>query len=107
MVNNITIEESALKKIESVISEETPYFRVFVTGGGCSGFKYGFTLDDKPAEDDSVLNVDNIKIVIDPISLPYLEETTIQYIEDIMSSSFNIINPQAKATCGCGESFTV
>jgi iron-sulfur cluster insertion protein len=78
-----------------------------VQGGGCSGFQYGFTFDEIANEDDFVVEDSDIKILIDAMSAQYLESAEIDYVEDITGSSFNIKNPNAKTTCGCGSSFSI
>ena len=82
-------------------------FRVYVTGGGCSGFKYGFKSDDDIAFDDDVIKFDGLSIIIDSMSYPYLYGSSLDYVEDLSGAKFVINNPNAKTTCGCGESFTV
>ena len=106
----VTISDSAVKKIKNIIAEEDPSLklRVFVQGGGCSGFQYGFTLEElPPAEDDLTFEKDGIGVVIDSMSIQYMNEAEIDYKEDMMGASFTIKNPNVKATCGCGSSFTV
>jgi iron-sulfur cluster insertion protein len=106
----VTISNSALKKIKSIINEEDSSLklRVFVQGGGCSGFQYGFSLEElPPADDDFTFNKDGIGVVIDSMSMQYMNEAEIDYKEDLMGASFTIKNPNATATCGCGSSFTV
>jgi iron-sulfur cluster insertion protein len=106
----ITISNSALKKIKSIIHEEDPSLklRVFVQGGGCSGFQYGFSLEElPPSEDDLTFEKDGIVVVIDSMSIQYMNEAEIDYKEDLMGASFIIKNPNATATCGCGSSFTI
>jgi len=105
----ITISDSAVKKIKSIIHEENPSLklRVFVQGGGCSGFQYGFTLDELSEDDDFTFEKDGINVVIDSMSMQYLNEAMIDYTEDMMSASFTIKNPNVTATCGCGSSFTI
>jgi iron-sulfur cluster insertion protein len=80
---------------------------VFVQGGGCSGFSYGFTLDEQQNEDDFDFSYDEIKVLIDSMSFQYLQDASIDYKEDLMNASFVINNPQAQSTCGCGSSFSV
>jgi len=105
----ITISDSAAKKIKSIIDDENPNLklRVFVQGGGCSGFQYGFTLDELSEDDDFTFEKDGINVVVDSMSMQYLNEAMIDYTEDMMSSSFTIKNPNVTATCGCGSSFTI
>ena len=102
----ITLTESAKFKIADILAEENnPKLRVraFIQGGGCSGFQYGFTLDEEINEDDFELE----GIVVDSMSMQYLQGATIDYKEELMSSSFTINNPNANHTCGCGSSFGV
>ena len=104
----ITITESAAVKIKDILAEEnnpTLKLRVFVQGGGCSGFQYGFTLDEDQNDDDFEQVSDNVKILIDSLSWQYVEGATIRYKEDLMGASFTIDNPNASSTCGCGSSF--
>jgi iron-sulfur cluster insertion protein len=106
----ITITQSAKNKIKDLLLEENNpqvSLRTFVQGGGCSGFSYGFTFDEVTNEDDFEIPVDNFKILIDSMSMTYLTGAEIDYKEDIMGSSFNIKNPNATTTCGCGSSFGV
>ena len=106
----INITESALAKISDILAEENNpalKLRTFVQGGGCSGFSYGFTLDEEQNEDDFVLENPGSTILIDSMSMQYLQGATIDYKEELMGSSFTIINPNAKHTCGCGSSFGV
>ena len=106
----ITISTEAAKKIKSIIEEEDPSLklRVFVQGGGCTGFQYGFSIEEHPpAEDDFTFDKDGISVVIDSISMQYMTEAEIDYTESLMGSNFTIRNPNVKATCGCGSSFAV
>ena len=102
----ITITEQAKAKIADILAEENnPALRVraFVQGGGCSGFQYGFTLDEEQGEDD----FDVEGVLIDSMSMQYLTGATIDYKETIQGSNFSILNPNAVTTCGCGSSFSV
>ena len=106
----ITITESAVAKIKHILAEETnpkAKLRVFVQGGGCSGFSYGFTLDEEQNDDDFVITPSDLEILVDSMSMQYLTGATINYKEELMGSSFVIDNPQAVSTCGCGSSFSV
>ena len=106
----ITLTESAVAKIADILLEEnTPQvkLRTFVQGGGCSGFSYGFTLDEEQNEDDFVIDNNGIVVLIDSMSMQYLQGATIDYKEELMGSSFTINNPNAQTTCGCGSSFSV
>ncbi len=106
----ITITTSAAKKIKTIIDAEDPSLklRVFVEGGGCTGFQYGFSIEEQPpAEDDLTFDKDGISVVIDSVSMQYMSEAEIDYTESLMGSNFTIRNPNVKATCGCGSSFAV
>ena len=106
----ITITESAKEKIKDILLEENNpqiSLRTFVQGGGCSGFSYGFTLDEVMNEDDFEIPVDNFKLLVDSMSMQYLTGAEIDYKEELMGSSFTIKNPNATTTCGCGSSFGV
>ena len=105
----ITITDSAVSKIKSIISEDEPnaMLRIFVEGGGCSGFKYGFSLENIIEEDDLRFDKDGISVVVDAISMQYLQEAEIDYKQTLTSAEFVIKNPNVKAACGCGSSFTV
>lgn len=106
----ITITESATVKIKSLLEEEgnpNLALRTFVQGGGCSGFSYGFTFEDVQNDDDFEVLVDTVKVLVDSMSMQYLQGATIDFKEDLMGSSFTINNPNAQSTCGCGSSFSV
>ena len=97
------------KIIDLLIDEHNPklMLRTFVQGGGCSGFSYGFTFDEEVAEDDFAFPVDTFQVVVDAMSMQYLQGATIDYKEEVMGSQFVINNPNAKTSCGCGSSFSV
>lgn len=102
--------DSACEKVKDLIAEEgNPdlKLRVFVTGGGCSGFQYGFTFDEIANDDDTVLEKEGVKLLIDAMSYQYLVGAEIDYQESIEGSQFVIKNPNAVSTCGCGSSFSV
>ena len=104
----IELTESALSKISEILAEENNpkmKLRTFVQGGGCSGFSYGFTLDEEQHEDDFVVDKPGVSILIDSMSMQYLQGAVIDYKDDLTSSSFVINNPNATTTCGCGSSF--
>lgn len=106
----IIFSDSAAKKVADLISEEKNQnlkLRVYITGGGCSGFSYGFTFDEKFKEGDSGVDNQGVKLVVDPMSYQYLVGATVDYLEDLQGSRFIIHNPNAKTTCGCGSSFSV
>jgi len=101
--------DSAAGKVRELIAEEgNPglKLRVFVTGGGCSGFQYGFTFDEEVAEDDTTLEKNGVMLLIDPMSYQYLAGAEIDYTEGLEGSQFVIRNPNAQSTCGCGSSFS-
>ena len=106
----ITITENASIRIADIVSEENNpniKLRMFVQGGGCSGFSYGFTLDEDLAEDDLDIETNGIHVLVDAMSLQYLNNATVDYKEEMMGSQFVIQNPNAASTCGCGSSFGV
>ncbi|NQD39109.1 iron-sulfur cluster insertion protein ErpA [Permianibacter sp. IMCC34836] len=106
----MTFSASAAAKVRSLIDEEQNEnlkLRVFVTGGGCSGFQYGFTFDENQAEDDTEILRDGVKLLVDPMSFQYLVGAEIDYTEGLQGAQFVIRNPNAKSTCGCGSSFSV
>jgi iron-sulfur cluster insertion protein len=106
----ITVSQSAKEKIKDILMEEnnpSVSLRTFVQGGGCAGFSYGFTLDEVKNEDDFEIPLDEFKVLIDSMSMTYLQGAEIDYKEDLMGSSFTIKNPNATNTCGCGSSFGV
>jgi iron-sulfur cluster insertion protein len=105
----IELNESAVIKLKQLFEEEgNPELklRVFVQGGGCSGFQYGFTFDEEQNEDDFDISVDGVTLLVDSMSAQYLQGAKIKYTEDAMGSAFAIENPQAQTTCGCGSSFS-
>ena len=107
--NSITLTDSASARINNVMnanSELGSRFRVYVTGGGCSGFQYGFKFDSEVAFDDDVIEFGNFSVLLDSMSYPYLYGSTLDFVENLSGSKFVINNPNAKTTCGCGESFT-
>jgi iron-sulfur cluster insertion protein len=106
----INITDSAKTKINDLLLEENnpaTFLRTFVQGGGCSGMSYGFTFDEEKNEDDFEFPVGEFKVVVDSMSMQYLESATIDYKDDLMGSSFTIKNPNATTSCGCGSSFSV
>ena len=107
---SIDLTDSAHARIENVMNSNKELgskFRVYVTGGGCSGFQYGFKFDSEVAFDDDVIEFDNFSILLDSMSYPYLFGSTLDFVEDLSGSKFVIENPNAQTTCGCGESFTI
>ena len=107
-MNQITIDDSAIVKIKDLLAEEnTPNLklRIFVSGGGCSGFQYGFTFDENQNDDDFIVNQDEVSLLVDAHSMQYLTGSVIGYKTSLMGSQFEIKNPAATSTCGCGSSF--
>jgi iron-sulfur cluster insertion protein len=105
----INISESAKVKILDLLAEENNpalALRTFVQGGGCSGFQYGFTFDETQNEDDFEIPLGDYKVLVDAMSMGYLQGAEIDYKEDINGSQFSIKNPNAQTTCGCGSSFS-
>ena len=106
----MNLQPAAVNKLKELVAEEgnpNLMLRVFVQGGGCSGFSYGFTFDEVKNEDDFDFVYDSVQVVVDSISMQYLQDSAIDYKEDAMGASFVINNPQAFSTCGCGSSFSV
>jgi len=105
----LVFTDNAAKKVKELIDEEgTPdlKLRVFVSGGGCSGFQYGFTFEDTVNDDDTQVERDGVVLLIDPMSLQYLMGAEIDYQDSLQGSQFVIRNPNATTTCGCGSSFS-
>ena len=101
---------SAARKVKRLIEEEDNQdlkLRVFVTGGGCSGFEYGFTFDEDVEEDDTSIEEAGVVLLVDPLSYQYLAGAEIDYMEDLQGSRFVVNNPNASTTCGCGNSFSI
>jgi iron-sulfur cluster insertion protein len=106
----MNIQTNAVSKLKELIAEEgNPdlKLRIFVQGGGCSGFSYGFTFDELKNDDDFEFTEDSVAILVDAMSMQYLEGAEIDFKDDIMGSSFVINNPNATSTCGCGSSFAI
>ncbi|MEW6131762.1 MAG: iron-sulfur cluster insertion protein ErpA [Pseudomonadota bacterium] len=106
----LNFTDSAANKVKSLIDEEgNPdlKLRVFVTGGGCSGFQYGFTFDEVQNDDDTVMEKNGVTLLIDSMSFQYLVGAEIDYTEGLEGAQFVIKNPNATTTCGCGSSFSV
>lgn len=107
-MNQITLEESATDKIKLLLAEEsTPNLklRIYVSGGGCSGFQYGFTFDENQNDDDFIVDQNEVSLLVDAHSMQYLTGSVIGYKTSLMGSQFEIKNPAATSTCGCGSSF--
>jgi iron-sulfur cluster insertion protein len=102
--------QGAANKVKSLVDEEGNSrlkLRVFVTGGGCSGFQYGFTFDEEVADDDTIVEREGVCLVVDPMSFQYLAGAEVDYQEGLEGSRFVIKNPNATTTCGCGSSFSI
>jgi iron-sulfur cluster insertion protein len=105
----LNFTDSAASKVKQLIDEEGNAdlkLRVFVTGGGCSGFQYGFTFDETTNDDDTVMEKSGVTLLIDPMSYQYLVGAEIDYTESVEGAQFVIKNPNATSTCGCGSSFS-
>ncbi|MBC7779375.1 MAG: iron-sulfur cluster insertion protein ErpA [Proteobacteria bacterium] len=109
MSNMLVFTENAANKVKQLIDEEgNPELklRVFVSGGGCSGFQYGFTFEETVGEDDTALQKHGVTLLVDPMSFQYLQGAEIDYSEGVEGAQFVIKNPNATSTCGCGSSFS-
>lgn len=106
----MTLTDTAIDKIKEIIAEENNpniKLRVFVQGGGCAGFSYGFTLDEEVNDDDWDQDYNGVRVLVDSMSYQYLSGSTINFKDDLSGANFVIDNPQAVSTCGCGSSFSV
>lgn len=106
----VFFSDSAVAKVRELVEEEgSPELklRVYVTGGGCSGFQYGFSFDEEQNEDDTAIVKDGITLLVDVMSYQYLVGATVDYQEGLQGSQFTVTNPNASSTCGCGSSFTI
>lgn len=106
----LVFTEAAAAKVRSLIEEEQNdnlKLRVYITGGGCAGFSYGFTFDEEMADDDTEVVRDGVALVVDPMSFQYLAGSVVDYQEGLQGSRFVINNPNATTTCGCGSSFSI
>ncbi|WP_452600438.1 iron-sulfur cluster insertion protein ErpA [Rhodanobacter aciditrophus] len=106
----ISMTSAAADKLKSLIVEEENerlMLRVYVTGGGCSGFQYGFAFDEEYQEDDTEVVRDGVKLVVDPLSFQYLVGSEVDYLENLEGARFTVANPNAASTCGCGASFSI
>ena len=109
MPSPLVFSEAAASKVKELIEEEGNEelkLRVFISGGGCSGFQYGFTFDEEVGEGDTIVENEGVKLLVDPMSFQYLTGAEIDYKEDLEGSQFVIKNPNATTTCGCGSSFS-
>ena len=106
----LTFCDAAARKVRELLDEEDnpeQVLRVFITGGGCSGFQYGFKFDENAEDDDLEIVNQGVRLVVDPMSMQYLDGAEIDYKEDVQGAQFVIRNPNATTTCGCGSSFSV
>jgi iron-sulfur cluster assembly accessory protein len=109
MSTSITVSERAARRIGEILKGEPngTMLRVSVEGGGCSGFQYKFDIERAKAADDLVISRDGAVVLIDPISVNFMTGSEIDFVDDLIGASFKVKNPQAKASCGCGTSFTL
>ncbi len=110
MTESLIVTDKAAKKVLQLITEENNpdlALRVYIVGGGCSGFQYGFAFDATQNEDDFVITKNDTKFMVDALSAQYLMGATIDYVENLQGAHFVVTNPNAKTTCGCGSSFSV
>ncbi|WP_018414951.1 iron-sulfur cluster insertion protein ErpA [Teredinibacter turnerae] len=106
----LLVTQNAVSKVKDLIDEEgNPELklRVYVTGGGCSGFQYGFAFDEVSADDDALIEKSGVTVLVDSMSYPYLVGATLDYQEGLQGSRFTVENPNASSTCGCGSSFSI
>jgi iron-sulfur cluster assembly accessory protein len=108
-VTPVTISERAARRIAKILSAEPggTALRISVSGGGCSGFQYGFDLDHTRTPEDIVIERDGAVVLIDTVSLPYMEGSEIDFADDLIGQAFKVNNPHATASCGCGTSFSI
>ncbi len=108
-MEHVTLSASAAKRIQQILADETAgsMLRISVLGGGCSGFQYSFSIDDQRMDDDIIVARDDATVLIDPMSIGYMAGAEIDWVDDLVGSSFRINNPNATAACGCGTSFSV
>ncbi|MEO0497826.1 MAG: iron-sulfur cluster insertion protein ErpA [Pseudomonadota bacterium] len=105
----VQVSDAAAKRIAAILASEdtNDALRVSVEGGGCSGFSYKYDLTNTPIDGDLLIEKSGARVLIDPISVPYLEGSVIDFVDDLMGQSFQINNPNATASCGCGTSFSI
>jgi len=109
MSGSITISERAAKRISQIIAkeEDNKVLRISVSGGGCSGFQYGFDLEQSKKDDDLVFEKDGVQVIVDTVSIMYMDGSEVDFVDDLIGASFQIKNPNATASCGCGTSFSL
>ncbi|HEX7967236.1 MAG TPA: iron-sulfur cluster insertion protein ErpA [Stellaceae bacterium] len=106
----VSLSESAARRVAQLKAQENvpdAFLRLAVSGGGCSGFQYGFSFDDRRQDDDRVFERDGVQLVIDAVSLELVKGAEIDFVEDMMGAAFQVRNPNAASSCGCGNSFSV
>ena len=104
----ITVTPAASSHIKKLLKEKPGYgLRVYVSGGGCHGFQYGMNFEDMPSETDTIIEIDGVKVFIDEVSVAYMEDAVVDYLDSVYKAGFTIKNPNAKSSCGCGSSFSV
>jgi iron-sulfur cluster insertion protein len=106
----LKVSDAAVERIKQLIAAKNQgdlKFRVHIQGGGCSGFQYGFQLDEQMLEDDIVLQHSGIDVLVDPLSMQYLQDAEVDFKNDLQGSRFYVNNPNAETTCGCGSSFSI
>ena len=108
MINNIEITASAQNHIAKVLlKDNVKYFRITVLGGGCAGFQYKFDFENNKHKNDITIKIDKIEVLIDKVSMNLIKNSKIDYVNELIGSSFKITNPQASSSCGCGTSFSI
>jgi iron-sulfur cluster assembly accessory protein len=107
--SNFALTERAARRISAIMAGEPAgsMLRVSVSGGGCSGFQYEFTIDQARSEEDLGVEKDGAVVLVDPVSLPFVMGATLDFVDDLMGQSFRVANPNATAACGCGTSFSI
>ena len=108
MINNIEITSSAQNHIAKVLQKDNmKYFRITVLGGGCAGFQYKFDFENNKQKDDITIKIDKVEVLIDEVSMNLIKNSKVDYVNELIGSSFKITNPQALSSCGCGTSFSI
>jgi iron-sulfur cluster assembly accessory protein len=109
MSTDIILTDNAARRIGQILASEPQgsMFRISVNGGGCSGFSYGFDIDQARQDDDTVIERGEAAVLVDEVSLQYLKGSIVDYVDDLIGQSFKIANPRATASCGCGTSFAI
>ena len=108
ITNTVTFTQPAAEAVRDVMTKQNLQgysLRLYISGGGCSGYQYGLALDSNIRTDDRIIETDGIKLLIDEVSIKYLQGATVDYVDGMTTSGFKIINPNAASTCGCGQSF--